>query len=233
MEVCMTQTQRIYTSEAADSSKDLSKVAKQAAHDIRSPLSALNILSRTCLNDMPEEVRDLMAAAIQRINEIANDLLNTPSTPAVSDASNCVVKQIEQIIEEKRLVYKDVQINFINHAQGSTVTCGLPKAELQRIVSNLLNNAIEASEDRKGPITIEVKVFPFFIDIVIEDKGKGIPKRILAEIGQEGFSFDKRGTGLGVFHAKSTLKSLGGAFNVASTLRVGTKISMRIPKFQK
>jgi signal transduction histidine kinase len=232
MEVCMTQTQRINISEAADSSKDLSKVAKQAAHDIRSPLSALNILSRTCLNDMPEEVRDLMAAAIQRINEIANDLLNTPTTTVASEGSGCVVAQIEQIIEEKRLVYKDVQIDFVCHSDD-VVTCDLPKADLQRIVSNLLNNAIEASEDRKGPITVEVRVYPFFVDIVIEDKGKGIPQQILAEIGQEGFSFDKKGTGLGVFHAKSILLSLGGSFDVASALKVGTKVSMRIPKSHK
>lgn len=226
----MTQTQRIYTSEAADSSKDLSKLAKQAAHDIRSPLSALNILSRTCLNDMPAEAKELMAAAIQRINEIANDLLNTPTTQSANEAQGCVVEQIKQIIEEKRLVYKDVQINFVSHAEGTAVSGALPKADLQRIVSNLLSNAIEASEDRKGPITVEVKVYPFFVDIVIEDKGKGIPQQILAEIGQEGFSFDKKGTGLGVFHAKSTLSSFGGALDVASTLRVGTKVSMRIPK---
>jgi signal transduction histidine kinase len=233
MEVCMTQTQRIYTSEAADSSKDLSKVAKQAAHDIRSPLSALNILSRTCLMDMPEEARELMAAAIQRINEIANDLLNTPSPTVEPEASGCVVEQIEQIIEEKRLVYKDVQIEFVSHSNEANISCDLPKADLQRIVSNLLNNAIEASEDRKGPITVEVKVYPFFIDIVIEDKGKGIPQQILAEIGQEGFSFDKKGTGLGVFHAKSMLLSLGGEFDVASAVKVGTKVSMRIPKAHK
>lgn len=227
----MTQTQRIYKSETADSSKDLSKLAKQAAHDIRSPLSALNILSRTCLKDMPEEARELMAAAIQRINEIANDLLESPASSAEAEASGCVVGQIRQIIEEKRLVYKDVQINLVSH-NDSAVSCDLPKADLQRIVSNLLNNAIEASEDRKGPITVDVRVYPYFIDIVIEDKGKGIPQQILNEIGQEGFSFDKDGSGLGVFHAKSKLGSFGGALDISSTLRVGTKISMRIPKPQ-
>jgi signal transduction histidine kinase len=228
----MAQTQRIYTSEAADSSQNLSKLAKQAAHDIRSPLSALNILSRTCLNEMPEEARELMAAAIQRINEIANDLLNTPSTEGAKESSGCVIEQINQIIEEKRLVYKDVQINFISHADGVT-TCDLPKADLQRIVSNLLNNAIEASDDRKGPITIEVRIYPHFVEIVIDDKGKGIPQQVLAEIGQEGFSFDKKGTGLGVFHAKSLVGSLGGKFEVASALRVGTRVTMKIPKSHK
>ena len=226
----MTKIQRIYTSEAT--AKDLTKVAKQAAHDIRSPLSALNILSRTCLNEMPEEARELMAAAIQRINEIANDLLNSPSAHVAVEPSGCLVEQIKQIIEEKRLVYKGVQIDLVTHADGQT-TCDLSRADLQRIVSNLLNNAIEASEDRKGPITVEVRIYPFFVDIVIEDKGKGIPQQLLAEIGKEGFSFDKAGTGLGVFHAKSTLMSLGGALDVSSTMRVGTKVSMRIPKANK
>lgn len=49
-------------------------MAKQVAHDIRSPLSALNIITST-LADVPEEKRLLIRNSVQRINDIANDLL--------------------------------------------------------------------------------------------------------------------------------------------------------------
>lgn len=224
----MALAQRIFLSEAGDSSQDLSKVAKQAAHDIRSPLSALNILSRTCLTEMPEEAREMMAAAIQRINDIANDLLTAPVAQAAQGI--CVVAEIRQIIEEKKLVNKNIEINFVAHSEEQSFTSKLSKADLQRMISNLLNNAIEASANRKGPITVEVIFYPTFIDIVIIDQGKGIPAKVIANIGSEGFSFNKNGSGLGLYHAKSTLSSIGGKLSISSKIRVGTRVKLRVPK---
>lgn len=224
----MALTKRIYISEAADSSQELSKLAKQAAHDIRSPLSALNILSRTCLTEMPEEAREMMAAAIQRINDIANDLLTAPVSQVVQGI--CVVEEIKQIIEEKKLVNKNLQIKFVTHSEEQSVIWKLSKADLQRMISNLLNNAIEASANRNGLITVEVIFYPTFIDIVIIDQGKGIPVKVIAKIGSEGFSFNKNGSGLGLYHAKSTLNSVGGKLSISSTIRVGTRVKLRVPK---
>lgn len=224
----MTQAQRIYFSEAADSSQDLSKLAKQAAHDIRSPLSALNILSRTCLTEMPEEAREMMAVAIERINSIANDLLTAPAAKASADLN--LVKEIQQIIDEKKLVHGDIEINFISHSEGGAIACRLSLVDLQRMISNLLNNAIEASAGRKGTITVEVSFYPTFVEVVIIDQGKGIPAKVLSKLGSEGFSFDKTGSGLGLFHAMNTLSAVGGKLSLYSTVRVGTKVKLRIPK---
>jgi signal transduction histidine kinase len=58
----------------SESLRVLSEVASQVAHDIRSPLSALNMVSSE-LGEVPEEKRLLIRNSIQRINDIANDLL--------------------------------------------------------------------------------------------------------------------------------------------------------------
>lgn len=223
----MTQTQRIYFTEAADSSQDLSKLAKQAAHDIRSPLSALNIISRTCLTEMPDETREMMVAAIERLNNIAKDLLAAPASKPSRGLN--LVKEIQQIIDEKKLVHGNTEINFVCHADGDDIFTDLSAADLQRMISNLLNNAIEASTNRRGAITLEVNFFPTFVEVVIIDQGKGIPAKVLSKLGSEGFSFDKNGSGLGLFHAKKTLSSIGGKFSIYSTVRVGTKVKLRIP----
>ena len=52
----------------------LVSIASQVAHDIRSPLTALNIVIET-LNKLPEDKRIIVRSATQRINDIANDLL--------------------------------------------------------------------------------------------------------------------------------------------------------------
>ena len=70
-------------------------IARQVAHDIRSPLSALNIVAST-LHDVPESKRKLIGNAISRINQIANDLL---AKGQVAD-----LPQSEMVIQDKSAV---------------------------------------------------------------------------------------------------------------------------------
>ncbi|MFH1357619.1 MAG: hypothetical protein ABII18_10875, partial [bacterium] len=53
--------------------KTISKVASQVAHDIRSPLAALNMVTHD-LKQLPEDERIIIRSAVQRIQDIANDL---------------------------------------------------------------------------------------------------------------------------------------------------------------
>ncbi|EKD49968.1 MAG: hypothetical protein ACD_62C00692G0001, partial [uncultured bacterium] len=53
----------------------ISNTARQVAHDIRSPLAALSMVS-SGLKELPEEERILIRTAVQRIEDIANDLSN-------------------------------------------------------------------------------------------------------------------------------------------------------------
>ena len=54
-------------------SEHLVKIAQQVAHDIRSPLAALNAVTKN-LSEVDEEKRLLIRRAVQRIDDIANDL---------------------------------------------------------------------------------------------------------------------------------------------------------------
>jgi signal transduction histidine kinase len=210
-------------------------IAKQAAHDIKSPLSVLNILSSSHFDHMPEESRSLMAAAVQRINEIANDLLemqSSASQSAMKKESRCILGQIQEVIKEKNLSHAEhVKINFVSHVIDSEeLSCVLPKSEMQRMVSNLLNNAIEATNGRKGQIFVDVTEYLFFVEVSIEDNGGGIPAHLLAEFGQQGKTSKKQGSGLGVYHAKKVLHAVGGSLRFSTERNVGTKITMRIPR---
>lgn len=60
---------------SAERDKTFNLVASQVAHDIRSPLSALNMVS-SALSDVPEEKRLIIRNASKRINDIANQLIS-------------------------------------------------------------------------------------------------------------------------------------------------------------
>jgi|GEM_PF-934132 len=253
-------------------SETLVSIAKQVAHDIRSPLSALTMLS-DAFNLVPEEKRLIIRGAIQRINDIANDLLQKSKENA-SDAKNntslAQKNQIQQqsptdtsntnknlktqiellpavvdlIISEKRIQYRDkmnVEITSdFSHSYGEFAE--INANELKRVLSNLINNSVEAFAQQTGKIIVSIQndqnsdqnSIQNTVSIVVRDNGKGIPPQILAKLGEKGISFGKEGTasgsGLGIYHAKNTIESFNGKFEVLSRVGVGTTITMSFPK---
>jgi signal transduction histidine kinase len=234
---------------------DLGILASQTAHDIRSPLSALTMVVGT-LKEIPEEKRLLIRNATQRINDIANDLLQKGKEDGHSGPTNSadvtpalttefIPVLIDILISEKRMQYRentgleidvDLKDSFGSFAQ-------INSNELKRVISNLINNAVEAFDDHQGRITVGVKKIPTGsanssnspqkVEISVKDNGRGIPKHILEKLGQMGVTHGKEGSqsgsGLGVYHAKKTAESMGGTFEIDSLEGKGTTIKIILP----
>lgn len=225
----------------------LIELAQQVAHDIRSPLSSLNMISST-LTNLQEEQKNILTQSISRINSIANDLLEKGKGNFEDSKINLMnsssiqnkfylLPMVKDIITEKRAQYKnksDVFILFNNHDNIDELI-SFPKSELERILSNIINNATESLIDAKGEIEVSLnKTDSKFNYITIKDNGKGIPKDILSKIGQKGFSYgkehsDQSGSGLGLYHAKKTMLEFGGELLIDSELGKGTTITLKIP----
>ena len=175
--------------------KATSDMAAQVSHDIRSPLAALGAAVKGL--GVPEEQRDLLAGAVGRIQGIADDLLARYRAPGEEPrrwAEPCTLAGIiEQVIAEKRIQYKErpaLKIEFNNNAGGARAA--VDARELQRIVSNLVNNAVEALE-KGGTVSVSLIRFDGQVRLEIKDDGKGIPPEILAKLGQKGETHGKAG----------------------------------------
>ena len=67
--------------------------------------------------------------------------------------------------------------------------------------------------------------------IKVQDNGKGIPPEILSKLAQRGNTFGKEGgSGLGLYHAKTTVENLGGEFKIESEMNHGTTVTLLLPK---
>lgn len=220
----------------------MANLASQVSHDIRSPLSALNMMVGL-ISNLPEESRLIIRHATQRINDIANDLLNKsqalqaePSPLEALQRSVMAVTLIERIVSEKRIQFRerhDIEIQVdLQQAYGLFVS--FPSAELSRIISNLINNSVEAMPNG-GHVQVYLRNQGKDVEISVRDNGAGIPQDVLGLIGLRGFSHGKNrktnsGSGLGVWHARETLESAGGKLLIHSKENVGTMVTMRIPK---
>jgi signal transduction histidine kinase len=235
----------------------IAELALQMSHDIRSPLSALNMVIGT-MDEMPEEKRKLAKAAIQRINDIAADMLKVAkcgrrqcqqhvqqasqqgsqapdSIPTGASKSTAIVCEVvEMILNEKLLQTQyngsiEFRSDLIN---GKYLLAEIESVEFGRAISNLINNSCEALN---GHGIIELKVYGSGSEVFIEinDNGAGIPDFVLNRLGQKGLSVGKEsaigGLGLGIPHAKATIERCGGRFEITSSVGIGTQIVISLP----
>ncbi|PKM97455.1 MAG: hypothetical protein CVU79_08050 [Elusimicrobia bacterium HGW-Elusimicrobia-3] len=210
----------------------ISSIAAQVAHDIRSPLAALGAAAKGL--SLPGDQRTLIDGAIGRMQGIADDLLQRYRAPGVAvkaKLNTCALAGlIDQVLAEKRLQHKDktgIKIEFSADAGGLKAT--VDAKELQRIISNLINNAIEAFPGA-GTVAVSLAGAGGMILVEIKDDGKGIPPEILAKLGKKGETHGKAGgTGLGLHHARVSVESWGGSLKIESEPGLGTGVTITLP----
>jgi len=230
-------------------SKTISDLSAQVAHDIRSPLAALDS-SLNDISQLPEEKRIIIRNAINRIRDIANNLLEKyrynskeKLLTTVSDFDNnqtknlkiCLISTlIDQVITEKRLQYKtkpQINIDFELTNDSYGLFSNIDPVEFKRIISNLVNNSVEAMPYDKGNIKVILLSENEYVIVKVKDDGKGIPPEILSRLGEKGATFNKKGgSGLGLYHAKTTIEKWNGKLDIKSQINKGTEITIKIPK---
>jgi signal transduction histidine kinase len=212
----------------------ISETATQVAHDIRSPLAALGAAAKRL--DLHVDQRALIDGAVERMQGIADDLLRRYRAPEAAHAASkpavhAMGGLIGQVLAEKRLQHKEktgVKIVF-NNTAGEVKALVEPK-ELQRLISNLVNNSVEAFK-KDGLVTVSLSAPDGKVFIEVKDDGKGIPPEILAKLGQKGETRDKaNGNGLGLYHARTTVESWGGSFRMESAPGKGTAVTIELPR---
>lgn len=223
------------------------QIAAKVAHDIRSPLAALNILLKKNAASLPESELNIIQNATQRINDIANNLLTQKrvnkltSEPSTADPSNeniackpeLIPLLLENIILEKRAQYSDLAVQFelnIAKSQLETIFVNLVADEFNRALSNLINNAVEAITG-KGKVTLELsKQSDNFMCLSIVDTGKGMHSEQLEKVLMNGISVGKEnGSGIGLSSAIQSIESWGGVFSMTSEFGKGTSVELKLP----
>ena len=211
----------------------LGKLSAQVAHDIRSPLAALGAAAKGF--ELPREQRALVSDAVNRIQGIADDLLEcyrAPGAPAGPKVGvHLLAGLIGQVVSEKRLQHKDkpeIRIEFREDQAGARAAVD-PK-EFQRALSNLLNNSLEAF-DGAGAVSVELSATGEKVLVEVKDNGKGIKPEVLARLGQKGETHEKAGgTGLGLYHARTAVEAWGGKFKIESAPGKGTTVMIELPR---
>ena len=212
-------------------------VVNQVAHDIRSPLAVLS-MAISDIETMTDGQRLMIENSIQRVNEISNNLLSKsvilPGQKNNNSKDEIIFDLLNLMITEKKMEYSDRQDLDFSFIENRETLVWLNKTEFSRVISNLINNAVESIK-KSGKISIIVsKNDSNNIAITITDTGCGIPNHLIEKLGERGVSYQKTqstssGSGLGMFHAKTTIESFNGGLSIFSEIGKGTIIKLLLP----
>jgi len=143
--------------------------------------------------------------------------------------------QLNDLIEElialsqQRAKYSNVTIH--TDLQDDLPTIRVSPTELQQVLLNLINNALDAMEKEGGALEISSRLDGEFINVKVADTGPGIPGANLARIFDPFFTTKPvgKGTGLGLSICYGIIKKMGGDIEVRSTVGAGATFLVKIP----
>ncbi len=217
-----------------------SKFLASASHDLRQPIHAMNLfIEMLQKQSLAADVSNLItriANSANNLHSLFNSLLDISRLDAGTIDINVVPVKLDRICEEVIEVYTpDAQAKELTIASDLNEQFILTDpVYLTRIISNLINNAVNNTES--GKITLLSEACDDQVRITIEDTGKGIPADDLERIFDEFKQLDNperdrnKGLGLGLAICKRLATLLGTRIEVSSQLGKGSKFSILVPK---
>ncbi len=221
---------------ALEKKEALGKLAQRLVHDIRSPLETLLFLVRNA-SGLPEAQRRQLKAAASRIQSLGDDILvrHTHTNQASDHVQTFTYEVINSIIAEKTVQLENRRlIEVKSEIVESTLlaTVAITASDLARVLSNLVNNAIEATEGAGSILILQKEASNSMegVEIIVRDYGKGMAIDVLNAVLTKGGSFGKvGGAGIGLQHAREVIATVGGKFEINSIPGRGTDVILTLP----
>ncbi|MBV9576397.1 MAG: HAMP domain-containing histidine kinase [Gammaproteobacteria bacterium] len=224
---------------------ELGHLSARLAHDIRSPLAAMELSIKSLAKTNSHENLIILNDGIQIVRDIANNFLERYQNPeqiiapklcSMRDDGNIsrpilLSSTIEMVLSNKRHEWQNQPCNINWIFSSETKTCWINAApnEIKRLLSNLLNNSYDAiSNKMDGIINLSLHLSEEYLLLSLEDNGSGIASEKILDV-LNGISLKHHGTGLGLSGAKKYIENLGGKIELSSMLNTGTTLKLFFP----
>jgi two-component system sensor histidine kinase HydH len=216
----------------------LGKMAAGVAHEVRNPLSSIKgfatlLGSRFKDGSQEQEAADLLVQEAERLNRSITELLNyARPTPLKKENINLA----EIIASSLKLISSDAKALEVETSLDVSPDLPSVSADRDRINQVLLNlyiNGLQAMEDVEKDKFLKVSVHqaqsPGFIEIEVQDNGKGIPAEDIDRVLDPYFTSKPDGTGLGLAMAYKIIDEHKGAIRFKSQSGQGTTGIVSLP----
>jgi len=207
----------------------LGELAARFSHDIRNPLSninmALNLIQRDNDLESNEKVREkfqIISKNLDRISHQVDDVLDFIRIHPLEKEELSLNSLIRDCITSIKIP-KNIQIDF---PQKDLRLFG-DSFQLQIVFKNILSNSIQAIGKKMGKITIRSKEDSNYVFVEFEDSGQGFVGLNKNEIFELLTTTKQTGTGLGLVSCKQIIENHKGSISVREN---PTTFIIKIPK---
>lgn len=225
--------------------KDRNKAFRFAAHELKSPMiaiqSTLEVVKSLYAEDLRKEVRDMVFKAEKRSAQVIDMIKEMIAVTQYNlGIEKPVIEEVNfddwlyNIVKQYNAFAVNKKIDLVYSHLPEKVFIMLDTTGLEKVVANLVNNALRYT--KQGG---KVEVMPFYkndsFGFSVKDTGIGIPKEDINKIFDEFYrsknakEVEQLGTGLGLSLVKEIVNFYGGEVIVNSELGKGSEFKVVIP----
>ncbi|MCU4741614.1 PAS domain-containing sensor histidine kinase [Halobacteria archaeon AArc-m2/3/4] len=169
----------------------LERFASVLSHDVRNPLNIAQAYTDSLRDELDREEIDETAAALERIENIVDDMLLLTNADRSVDSVEQVF--LEGIVTEAWQWVSTADAELV--IDDSMATIRVDQSQCLSLLENLFNNAVSHGG---SSVTVRVGTLDGSEGFYIEDDGQGIPEKYRTDVFEHGFTTSSDGTGLGL-----------------------------------
>ena len=230
--------------------KENRELISNISHDLKTPITAVKGYVEGIMDgvaDTPEKMDRYVRTIYNKTNEM-DHLINELTFYSKIDTNRIPYTFIKLNVEDYfedcseevglELETRGIELVYANYVEKDVMVIA-DGEQIRRVIHNIISNAIKYMDKPKGIIQIRIKDVGDFIQIEIEDNGKGIGPKDLPYIFDRFYRTDvsrnssKGGSGIGLSIVKKILEDHGGKVWATSRLGIGTIMYFVLRKYQE
>jgi two-component system nitrogen regulation sensor histidine kinase NtrY len=210
------------------------EVAKRVAHEIKNPLTPIQLSADRLMSKFKDKSEDPETFAryvntilrhIDDIRRIVAEFVSSTRLPNPVFEERDIVNLLKELMDARSIINENFEYGFssnVDHYQFS-----FDPNQINQVVVNLLKNAEESLEGVKsGKINMDIVVNLQYVTVEIADNGKGFPPELLNRISEPYLTTRTKGTGLGLSIVKKIVNDHAGQLEFLNLPEGGAMIRL-------
>ncbi|MCM8777905.1 MAG: ATP-binding protein [Candidatus Omnitrophica bacterium] len=210
----------------------LSHDIKNILNNLENGIELIDMAAEKADVDMMQEGRNILKSSYERMKNLVLSMVDYSREREVELVSGDINAVIKEALDIKRNELKEKKVKLIEEWDKGIPEVYFDRGRIERMIINLLDNAMDAVKEKEGMIKIGTKFLPDrnTVKIWVEDNGCGIPEENKERIFDIFYSTKgNRGTGFGLAIVQKVVREHNGTIDVQSTVGKGTRFTIEIP----
>jgi signal transduction histidine kinase len=212
-------------------------MARQVAHDIKNPLTPIQLSAEHLrrvhadrgrpLEPILEGCIDSILLQVRLLRQLASEFSSFASSPTARLAAVPVEGLVDEVVRPYETGGGD-RWQFLRQFESGLPPARIDRTLIGRALTNVLDNALHAMPGG-GTVTLQGRLTGDRIQLSITDTGVGMDEEALRRLFEPYFSTKAVGTGLGLSIARRNVELNNGTIAVGSERGKGTRVTITLP----